>query len=83
MRVVVVGASTGLGRCLGIGLAQRGASVALLARREEFLEKIAPTPALLHSLTAAHRSRRVTRKRRNRSRPKPRKVYSQSHSHKA
>jgi len=36
-RVVVVGASSGLGRCLGIGLAQRGASVALLARREEML----------------------------------------------
>ncbi|HET6951595.1 MAG TPA: SDR family oxidoreductase [Acidimicrobiales bacterium] len=34
MRVVVVGASTGLGRCLGIGLAQRGAEVALLSRRE-------------------------------------------------
>jgi NAD(P)-dependent dehydrogenase (short-subunit alcohol dehydrogenase family) len=33
-RVVVVGASTGLGRCLGIGLAQRGAEVALLARSE-------------------------------------------------
>jgi len=32
-RVVVVGASTGLGRCIGIGLAQRGAHVALLARR--------------------------------------------------
>lgn len=34
-RVVVVGASTGLGRCLGIGLAQRGADVALLARTED------------------------------------------------
>jgi NAD(P)-dependent dehydrogenase (short-subunit alcohol dehydrogenase family) len=33
-RVAVVGASTGLGRCLGIGLGQRGAKVALLARRE-------------------------------------------------
>ena len=29
MRTVVVGASSGLGRCIGIGLAQRGASVAL------------------------------------------------------
>jgi len=35
MRVVVVGASSGLGRCVGVGLAQRGASVALLARRRE------------------------------------------------
>jgi NAD(P)-dependent dehydrogenase (short-subunit alcohol dehydrogenase family) len=33
LRTVVVGASSGLGRCLGIGLAQRGAVVALLARR--------------------------------------------------
>ncbi|HUR76871.1 MAG TPA: SDR family oxidoreductase [Acidimicrobiales bacterium] len=33
MRVVVVGASSGLGRCIGTGLAQRGADVALLARR--------------------------------------------------
>lgn len=37
MRVVVVGASSGLGRCIGIGLAQRGAQVALLARRHERL----------------------------------------------
>jgi NAD(P)-dependent dehydrogenase (short-subunit alcohol dehydrogenase family) len=37
MRVVVVGASTGLGRCIGIGLAKRGADVALLARREDLL----------------------------------------------
>jgi NAD(P)-dependent dehydrogenase (short-subunit alcohol dehydrogenase family) len=35
MRVVVVGASSGLGRCVGVGLAQRGANVALLARRRE------------------------------------------------
>ncbi len=33
MRVVVVGASSGLGRCIGTGLAKRGANVALLARR--------------------------------------------------
>ena len=38
MRAVVVGASSGLGRCIGIGLAQRGAQVALLARRRERLE---------------------------------------------
>ena len=37
MRTVVVGASSGLGRCIGIGLAQRGAQVALLARRTDLL----------------------------------------------
>jgi NAD(P)-dependent dehydrogenase (short-subunit alcohol dehydrogenase family) len=37
MRVVVVGASSGLGRCIGVGLGQRGARVALLARRKERL----------------------------------------------
>jgi NAD(P)-dependent dehydrogenase (short-subunit alcohol dehydrogenase family) len=36
-----VGASSGLGRCIGIGLAQRGATVALLARRRERLEDAA------------------------------------------
>jgi NAD(P)-dependent dehydrogenase (short-subunit alcohol dehydrogenase family) len=36
---VVVGASSGLGRCIGIGLARRGAPVALLARRRERLER--------------------------------------------
>jgi NAD(P)-dependent dehydrogenase (short-subunit alcohol dehydrogenase family) len=41
IRVVVVGASSGLGRCLGIGLAQRGAEVALLARREELIVEAA------------------------------------------
>jgi NAD(P)-dependent dehydrogenase (short-subunit alcohol dehydrogenase family) len=38
MRTVVVGASSGLGRCIGIGLAQRGAQVALLARRKDRLD---------------------------------------------
>jgi len=38
MRIVVVGASSGLGRCIGVGLAKRGARVALLARRRERLE---------------------------------------------
>jgi NAD(P)-dependent dehydrogenase (short-subunit alcohol dehydrogenase family) len=38
MRIVVVGASSGLGRSIGIGLAQRGARVALLARRQERLD---------------------------------------------
>lgn len=41
MRTVVLGASSGLGRCIGVGLAQRGASVALLARRRERLEDAA------------------------------------------
>ena len=41
MRAVIVGASSGLGRCIGIGLAQRGAQVALLARRRERLERAA------------------------------------------
>jgi NAD(P)-dependent dehydrogenase (short-subunit alcohol dehydrogenase family) len=37
MRVVVVGASSGLGRCIGVGLGQRGHQVALLARRKDRL----------------------------------------------
>jgi NAD(P)-dependent dehydrogenase (short-subunit alcohol dehydrogenase family) len=41
MRTVVVGASSGLGRCIGLGLAQRGADVALLARRRERLDAAA------------------------------------------
>ena len=41
MRTVVVGASSGLGRCLGVGLAQRGAQTALLARRQQRLETAA------------------------------------------
>jgi NAD(P)-dependent dehydrogenase (short-subunit alcohol dehydrogenase family) len=40
-RTVVIGASSGLGRCIGIGLAQRGARVALLARRRERIEAAA------------------------------------------
>jgi NAD(P)-dependent dehydrogenase (short-subunit alcohol dehydrogenase family) len=35
MKVVVVGASSGLGRCIGVGLAKRGNTVALLARRAD------------------------------------------------
>jgi NAD(P)-dependent dehydrogenase (short-subunit alcohol dehydrogenase family) len=38
---VVVGASSGLGRCIGIGLAQRGGKVALMARRRERLDDAA------------------------------------------
>lgn len=37
-RVVIVESSTGLGRSLGIGLAQRGTRVALLARGRELLD---------------------------------------------
>jgi NAD(P)-dependent dehydrogenase (short-subunit alcohol dehydrogenase family) len=41
MRVVVIGASSGLGRCIGIDLAQRGMRVALLARRRERVQAAA------------------------------------------
>ena len=41
VRAVVVGASSGLGRCIGVGLAQRGGRVALLARRRDRLEDAA------------------------------------------
>jgi NAD(P)-dependent dehydrogenase (short-subunit alcohol dehydrogenase family) len=41
VRIVVIGASSGLGRCIGVGLAQRGASVALMARRRERLDDAA------------------------------------------
>ena len=41
MRTVVVGASSGLGRAIAIGLAQRGARVAMLARRRDRLERAA------------------------------------------
>ena len=37
MKAVVVGASSGLGRCIAVGLGQRGADVALLARRHDRL----------------------------------------------
>jgi NAD(P)-dependent dehydrogenase (short-subunit alcohol dehydrogenase family) len=37
VRAVVVGASSGLGRCIGIGLGRRGAQVALMARRVDKL----------------------------------------------
>ena len=41
MRTVVVGASSGLGRCIGVGLTQRGAHTVLMARRVERLEAAA------------------------------------------
>lgn len=40
-RTVVIGASSGLGRCIGVGLGQKGAHVALLARRLDRLERAA------------------------------------------
>lgn len=40
-KTVVIGASSGLGRCIGVGLAERGDQVALLARRRERIEKAA------------------------------------------
>jgi NAD(P)-dependent dehydrogenase (short-subunit alcohol dehydrogenase family) len=40
-RTVVVGGSSGLGRCIGVGLAQRGDQVALLARRRERIDAAA------------------------------------------
>lgn len=36
-RVAVIGASAGLGRCIGLGLAQKGTRVAFLARRHDRL----------------------------------------------
>jgi NAD(P)-dependent dehydrogenase (short-subunit alcohol dehydrogenase family) len=41
VRTVVLGGSRGLGRCIGVGLAQRGAQVALLARRRQWLDSAA------------------------------------------
>ncbi len=41
MRTVVVGASSGLGRCIGVGLTKRGAETVLMARRVERLEAAA------------------------------------------
>lgn len=38
VKIVVVGASSGLGRCIAVALAQRGDTVALLARRKEKLD---------------------------------------------
>jgi len=37
MKVVVIGASSGLGRCIAVGLGKRGARVALMARRKDRL----------------------------------------------
>ena len=41
MRTVVVGASSGLGRCIATGLAKRGGQVAVLGRRVEWLKEAA------------------------------------------
>jgi len=40
-RTVVIGASSGLGRCIGVGLAKKGGRVALLARRLDRLQRAA------------------------------------------
>jgi NAD(P)-dependent dehydrogenase (short-subunit alcohol dehydrogenase family) len=40
-KTVVIGASSGLGRCIGVGLAKRGDHVAMLARRRERIENAA------------------------------------------
>ena len=40
-KTVVIGASSGLGRCIGVGLAERGDQVALLARRRDRIENAA------------------------------------------
>jgi NAD(P)-dependent dehydrogenase (short-subunit alcohol dehydrogenase family) len=41
VRTVVVGASSGLGRCIAVGLSRRGDQVAVLARRYEMLTEAA------------------------------------------
>jgi len=41
MRTMVVGASSGLGRCIAVGLARRGDQVAVLARRYDMLTEAA------------------------------------------
>jgi NAD(P)-dependent dehydrogenase (short-subunit alcohol dehydrogenase family) len=40
-KTVVIGASSGLGRCIGVGLAKKGDRVALLARRLDRLQRAA------------------------------------------
>jgi len=51
VKAIVVGASGGLGRCIGVGLAQRGAHVALLARREDRLANaVAEAGATAHAV---------------------------------
>ena len=41
MKLVVIGGSSGIGRTLGVAMAQRGATVAFLARRQDRIEKAA------------------------------------------
>jgi NAD(P)-dependent dehydrogenase (short-subunit alcohol dehydrogenase family) len=41
VRTIVVGASSGLGRCIAVGLARRGDQVAVLARRSDLLTETA------------------------------------------
>jgi NAD(P)-dependent dehydrogenase (short-subunit alcohol dehydrogenase family) len=45
VRTVVVGASSGLGRCIAVGLARRGDHVAVLARRYDMLVEAAEEEA--------------------------------------
>ena len=59
VRTVVVGASSGLGRCLGVGLGQRGNHVALLARRLEVEAAIPERGDHGHGETFEHASSRV------------------------
>jgi len=41
VRVIVIGASSGIGRCIATGLARRGDQVAVMARRQEMLVEAA------------------------------------------
>jgi NAD(P)-dependent dehydrogenase (short-subunit alcohol dehydrogenase family) len=51
-KVVTVGASTGLGRCIGTGLAKRGHEVTLMARRQEKIEEAAAgADGTVHAIT--------------------------------
>lgn len=54
MRTVVVGASTGLGRCLAVGLAKRGGKVALMARRQDLLAEAATEAATAPAAGSTH-----------------------------
>jgi len=64
VRVVVVGASSGLGRCIAVGLARRGDQVAAMARRYDMLTEAAKeagpgTLAIACDVTDAESCRRA------------------------